>query len=50
MLLKAGTNLKLWDVEHTDWLGKVCDDMRLAQVRAELAVAEPVGAHGNAAA
>jgi hypothetical protein len=31
-------------------MGKVCDDMRLARVRAEVAVAEPVGAHGIAAA
>ncbi|MBS1171656.1 MAG: yiaD 1, partial [Proteobacteria bacterium] len=49
-LLKGDPNLKLWVVGHTDWVGKVDDNMRLAQARAEAVAAELVSAHGIAAA
>jgi len=39
-LLKAEPGLKLWVVGHTDWVGKVDDNMRLAQARAEAVAAE----------
>lgn len=48
-LLKGDPNLKLWVVGHTDWVGKVDDNMRLAQARAEAVAAELVSAHGIAA-
>ncbi len=35
---------------HTDWVGKVDDNMRLAQARAEAVIAELVGAYGIHAA
>jgi outer membrane protein OmpA-like peptidoglycan-associated protein len=37
-------------VGHTDWVGKVDDNMRLAQARAEAVAAELAGAYGIAAA
>ena len=49
-LLKGDPNLKLWVVGHTDWVGKVDDNLRLAQARAEAVAAELVSAHGIAAA
>jgi OmpA-OmpF porin, OOP family len=49
-LLKAEPALKLWVVGHTDSVGKVDDNMRLAQARAEAVAAELVSAHGIAAA
>lgn len=49
-LLKADPNLRLWVVGHTDWVGKVDDNLRLAQARAEAVAAELVSAHGIAAA
>ncbi len=48
-LLKGDPALKLWVVGHTDWVGKVDDNMRLAQARAEAVAAELAGAHGIAA-
>ena len=48
-LLKGDPNLKLWVVGHTDSVGKVDDNMRLAQARAEAVAAELVSAHGIAA-
>ena len=44
--LKADPSLKLWVVGHTDWVGKVDDNMRLAQARAEAVAAELVNAYG----
>ncbi len=49
-LLKADPNLRLWVVGHTDWVGKVDDNMRLAQARAEAVVSELMGAYGIQAA
>jgi outer membrane protein OmpA-like peptidoglycan-associated protein len=49
-LLKADPALKLWVVGHTDWVGKVDDNMRLAQARAEAVASELAGAYGIAAA
>jgi outer membrane protein OmpA-like peptidoglycan-associated protein len=49
-LLKADPGLRLWVVGHTDAVGKVDDNMRLAQARAEAVAAELVSAHGIAAA
>ncbi|MBL0141016.1 MAG: OmpA family protein [Betaproteobacteria bacterium] len=49
-LLKADATLKLWVVGHTDSVGKVEDNMRLAQARAEAVAAELVSAHAIAAA
>lgn len=37
-------------VGHTDWVGKVDDNLRLAQARAEAVAAELASAHGIAAA
>lgn len=48
-MLKADPALKLWVVGHTDWVGKVDDNLRLAQARAEAVVAELGNAHGIAA-
>jgi len=48
-LLKGDPALKLWVVGHTDWVGKVDDNMRLAQARAEAVASELVSAHGIAA-
>ncbi len=48
-LLKGDPNLKLWVVGHTDWVGKVDDNLRLAQARAEAVAAELVNAYGIAA-
>lgn len=45
-LLKGDTNLNLWVVGHTDSVGKVDDNMRLAQARADAVAAELVSAHG----
>lgn len=49
-MLAADTSLKLWVVGHTDWVGKVDDNLRLAQARAEAVVADLVGSHGVQAA
>jgi outer membrane protein OmpA-like peptidoglycan-associated protein len=49
-LLKADPALKLWVVGHTDWVGKVDDNMRLAQARAEAVASELAGAYGISAA
>lgn len=48
-LLKGDPALKLWVVGHTDWVGQVGDNMRLAQARAEAVAGELVSAHGIAA-
>ena len=49
-LLKGDPGLRLWVVGHTDSVGKVDENMRLAQARADAVAAELVGAHGIAAA
>ncbi len=49
-LLKGDPGLKLWVVGHTDWVGKVEDNMRLSQARGEAVVAELVNAYGINAA
>ncbi|HEX5628073.1 MAG TPA: OmpA family protein, partial [Usitatibacteraceae bacterium] len=49
-LLKGDPALKLWVVGHTDWVGQVGDNMRLAQARAEAVAGELVSAYGIAAA
>jgi len=49
-LLKADPALKLWVVGHTDWVGKVDDNMRLAQARGEAVASELAGAYGISAA
>ncbi|MBL8920121.1 MAG: OmpA family protein [Myxococcaceae bacterium] len=49
-LLKADAALKLWVVGHTDSVGSVDDNMKLAQGRAEAVVSSLVSAHGIAAA
>lgn len=49
-LLKADATLKLWVVGHTDSVGKVDDNMKLAQARAEAVAAELSGAYGIVAA
>lgn len=49
-LLRSDPNLRLWVVGHTDSVGKVDDNMRLANARAEAVAAELVSAHGIAAA
>jgi len=49
-LLKGDANLKLWVVGHTDSVGKVDDNMRLAQARGEAVASELVSAHGISAA
>lgn len=48
-LLKGDPALKLWVVGHTDWVGQVSDNMRLAQARAEAVAGELVSAYGIAA-
>lgn len=45
-LLKADPNLRLWVVGHTDWVGKVDDNLRLAQARAEAVASELTVAYG----
>jgi outer membrane protein OmpA-like peptidoglycan-associated protein len=45
-LLKGDPALKLWVVGHTDWVGQVSDNMRLAQARAEAVASELVSAYG----
>jgi outer membrane protein OmpA-like peptidoglycan-associated protein len=45
-LLKGDPALKLWVVGHTDSVGRVDDNMRLAQARGEAVVAELVKAYG----
>ncbi len=49
-LLKADAALKLWIVGHTDAVGRIDDNMRLAQARAEAVALELANAHGIAAA
>ncbi len=49
-LLQADAALKLWVVGHTDSVGSVEDNQKLAQARAEAVAAELVKAHGVAAA
>ena len=48
-LLKAEPTLKLWVVGHTDSVGTVEDNLRLAQARGEAVAAELARAHGIAA-
>ena len=50
LICKGDPALKLWVVGHTDWVGKVDDNMRLAQARAEAVASELVSAHGINAA
>ena len=45
-LLQADPSLKLWVVGHTDTVGSVDDNMRLAQARAEAVVAALTTTHG----
>ena len=47
-LLRGDPALRLWVVGHTDSVGKVDDNMRLAQARAEAVAAELAGAYGVA--
>jgi OOP family OmpA-OmpF porin len=47
-LLRSEPGLKLWVVGHTDSVGRVDDNMRLAQARAEAVAAELAGSHGVA--
>ena len=49
-LIKADAALNLWVVGHTDSVGKVEDNMKLAQARAEAVVTELTKTHGVAAA
>lgn len=49
-LLKAEAGLKLWVVGHTDWVGKVDDNVKLAQARAESVVKALTSNYGIAAA
>jgi OmpA-OmpF porin, OOP family len=49
-LLKADASLKLWVVGHTDAVGKVDDNMKLSQARAEAVVTALSTTHGIAAA
>lgn len=49
-LLKADPKLKLWVVGHTDWVGKVADNVKLAQARADAVVKALSTTHGIAAA
>jgi OOP family OmpA-OmpF porin len=49
-MLKGDGTLRLWVVGHTDSVGKVDDNMRLANARADAVVAELVATHGVAAA
>jgi outer membrane protein OmpA-like peptidoglycan-associated protein len=48
-LLRAEPGLRLWVVGHTDSVGRVDDNMRLAQARAEAVATELAAAHGIAA-
>lgn len=45
-MLKADAALKLWVVGHTDWVGSVEDNMRLAQARADAVAAELSKSYG----
>jgi outer membrane protein OmpA-like peptidoglycan-associated protein len=47
-LLRSDPALKLWVVGHTDSVGSVADNMRLAQARGEAVAAELAGAYGVA--
>jgi len=49
-LLAADTSLKLWVVGHTDAVGKIDDNMKLSQARAEAVVTVLTTKHGVAAA
>ena len=49
-LLAADPSLKLWVVGHTDSVGQVDANMKLAQARAEAVAAALVSSHGVAAA
>lgn len=49
-LLKADAALKVWVVGHTDAVGKVDENMKLAQARAEAVVAALSTTHGISAA
>jgi outer membrane protein OmpA-like peptidoglycan-associated protein len=49
-LLASDTSLKLWVVGHTDAVGKIEDNMKLSQARAEAVVRELTTKHGIAAA
>jgi outer membrane protein OmpA-like peptidoglycan-associated protein len=49
-LLKSEAGLRLWVVGHTDSVGRVDDNMRLAQARAEAVAAELAAAHGVSSA
>ena len=49
-LLEADASLKLWVVGHTDAVGKVDDNLRLSQARAEAVVTALSTTHGIAAA
>ena len=49
-LLKDNATLKLWVVGHTDSVGSLDDNVKLAQARAEAVVKALTGAHGVAPA
>lgn len=48
-LLAASPALKLWVVGHTDWVGKLEDNMALSQARADAVVKALTTTHGVAA-
>lgn len=45
-LLKTEAGLKLWVVGHTDWVGKLDDNVKLAQARAEAVVKALTSSYG----
>ncbi|HEY6036786.1 MAG TPA: OmpA family protein [Kofleriaceae bacterium] len=49
-LLKTEAGLKLWVVGHTDWVGSVDDNVKLAQARAEAVAKALTTSYGIAAA
>jgi len=49
-LMKSDPALKLWVVGHTDSVGRIDDNMHLANARADAVAAELVASHGIAAA
>lgn len=48
-LLKSDPGLKLWVVGHTDWVGAIDDNVKLAQARAEAVMKALTTSYGIAA-